>query len=241
MVFARGPVGHKRTAGDAEITFSRPRFRCYACHDSGIVVNGDGFVNDELPDYDRLPGGRRSSGSDLALICTCPASYPTIENGKMLRGGYRESDGSVRLVDGSRAVGSELSAAAVQRIHQRRLDSWAATERAMNEARRGRALGDASATPWFIAEVRDHLRRTAIEARLAAPSNGGLQSIGFCLAETLGAPGSPLQLEPTTAALSEDPTPAEPPMQPLPPQATADPPAEDQAAPVDRTAAPAAA
>jgi len=199
VAFSRPAVAHKRTAGDAEISFGRPFFSCYACHDTGIVVNGDDAVNERLPDYDRLPDGRRVCGSDLALICHCAAAYPRAEGDRVARAGYREADGSIRLLDGRLAVGSQLSNEAIRRLHERRAQGWALTERAMNDARRARIQGEAGARPWFIAEVAEHLRRTAIEAQLAAPCGDGLQSIGSCLVETLSATGSPLVPEATAA------------------------------------------
>lgn len=190
--------GHKRTAEDREVTFRKPTYVCYACFDSGIVVNGDGAVNGELADYDRLsptdhhPQGRPVGGVDLALVCTCEAAFPAYENGAVKRAGYRESGGQVRLADDRKAVGVEPPEGLTKRLHDRRLQSWKETEQAMNAARLQAAEGKADATPWFIAEVRNVVQEQACRNRDACRGTGGLQSLGSALSETLLKPGSPL-------------------------------------------------
>ena len=203
MVFPIGVPGfrqgsYKRSAEDREITFRKPAQICYACQDTGVVVNGDGAVNEELADYDRLPPseddpqGRQAGGHDLALICTCEAAFAAYENGAMKRSGYREPDGSIRLVDGRMAVGVEPPAGLTTRLHDRRLQSWKAAEQAMNEARRRAAHGDPGATPWFIAEVRNLVQEQARRNRDTYRGTGALQALGSILSDTLQAPDGPL-------------------------------------------------
>jgi hypothetical protein len=158
-----GAVGHKRLQLDRDLTFRRPSRRCYACYDTGVVTNGDGLVEQLLPDYDRTLEGRRIAGQDAPLVCTCEAAcrpYPH---------GLRGPDG---LLAQGRAA--QLTAEQVGWLHEQREAAWSETERLMREARMARAAGDPKAMPWFIAEV-----RSAIAAQLARHRGaGGADSIG---------------------------------------------------------------
>ena len=58
-------TAHKRVAESRDTQFRKPLYGCYACHDSGLLVNSDGLVNDFLADYDHTPEGRRSGGPKL--------------------------------------------------------------------------------------------------------------------------------------------------------------------------------
>lgn len=203
-------LNYKRSAEDRDLTFRRPSFSCHACHDTGILVNGDGLLNDYLPDYDRAADGRRLVGSDLALACHCTAAYPVPPmNGRPGRGGLREPSGAIRLVDGIRAAGADPPRRITEMLQERRLANWRETERAMSEARQQRASGQAEARPWFLIELRQTLmeqaRRAQAEARSAGPQGpglqetgpeetgtGGLQPIAACLASALAGPGGPL-------------------------------------------------
>ena len=50
----------KRSATDRDLTFRVPDYNCFACNDSGIVHNSDGYLSNELPGYDQ--------NHDLAII-----------------------------------------------------------------------------------------------------------------------------------------------------------------------------
>ena len=52
----------KRSATDRDLTFRVPDYNCFACNDSGIVHNSDGYLSNELPGYDQ--------NYDLAIICS---------------------------------------------------------------------------------------------------------------------------------------------------------------------------
>jgi hypothetical protein len=180
----------KRSAADSLLGFQRPHHECFACNDTGILHNSDGLVSEYLPLYDRLADGRRAAGSDLALICHCPAAFPRYAGEKTARGGLREPSGAIRQLDGNRAVGAEIPKALMNELHRRRLASWLATERAMAEAREQRSTGQPQARPWFLAELRTLVEEQARQrASNTGPVGGAFHSIGDCLATALGRPG----------------------------------------------------
>lgn len=166
---------HKRVAESRDTQFRRPSFGCYACHDTGLLVNGDGLINQFLSDYDVTPQGRRSGGHDLAIVCHCVASYPQYDgDGKIVRGGFREASGDVRKVQterGLQPVGASLSKEITRELHSRRRQLWQDAEQQMTEAR------EAKESPWYVAETKAMLK--GIEA--AQGSTGGLQSLGSIL------------------------------------------------------------
>lgn len=201
-----GP-SYKRRAEDRQLSFHRPHHACYACNDTGITSNSDGLVSEVLSDYDRLPDGRRLSGSDLPLICHCAAAFPTYEGEKASRGGFREASGQIRRVDGTRAVGAEIPKSLTRELHQRRLANWRPTEQAMSEARRARAAGQADARPWFLVELRAAMEQPATQWQTPewqppqalrdgiASAPGRLQSIGGCLAQVVAGASGILEAE----------------------------------------------
>jgi hypothetical protein len=215
----QAPTNHKRSAAAAERLFQRPLHACYACNDTGIVTNSDGLVNEFLPDYDRLPDGRRMSGRDLALICHCPAAFPGQgPNGP--RTGFREGDGRLRLVDGRHAFGAELPEAITTCLDQRRRASWRQSERDMNASRRAREAGQADARPWFLVELRAAMEEQAKQALRAgaAASGDGFQSIGSCLQQVVGGAGGILEAVDPPVTGGEGPAP--PPEQAAPSTST---------------------
>ncbi|MCP9889072.1 hypothetical protein KBY96_14185 [Cyanobium sp. ATX 6A2] len=209
----RRPVGHKREGLDRDLTFRRPNCACFACYDTGVITNGDGLLNELLPDYDRNLDGRRIAGQDLPLICHCPAAYaPPGQGGTPQSGepqgprpqsGLRGGDGLV-----ARGLASELTREQVSELHERRVESWRQTERQMRDARMARAAGDHDAVPWFIAEVRH-----AVAAQQARYGNGGgdgdqpsptarrLQPLGGVIAETLASADPEAAVQRSTAPL----------------------------------------
>ena len=58
-------VNYRRTSLDRDTTFYVPRVECFACYDSGIVSNGDSFVNQFIPDYDR---DRKACWENTAMV-----------------------------------------------------------------------------------------------------------------------------------------------------------------------------
>jgi len=185
------PPSHKRDAGDREISFRHPSFACLACNDTGLVTNGDGLVNSHLADYDCLRDGRPNSGSDLALVCNCPAATSRPAADSQGRGGYREADGRLRRLGDGRSIGSELTAAQLDDLRRQRAKAWAETEATINGWRRQQAAGLSPALPWFIRETGDEVRRATAQLAERPASAGGLQSIGSCLVEALAGPSLP--------------------------------------------------
>lgn len=170
------PVSHKRQAPWHDRAFRRPVRDCYACYDTGVVVNGDGLLNVLLPDFDLLADGRRLPGVDVPLVCCCHAAH------RGGGGGLRGADG---LVGQRRAA--VLPADQVAWLHERRLASWLESERLMQEAWQQRAAGQTKAAPWFVAELRESLeqqRRHGTEV-LEATGGVGLQAIGSVLGATV--------------------------------------------------------
>lgn len=167
---------HKRVAEARDTQFRRPSYGCYACHDSGLLVNGDGLINQFLSDYDVTPHGRRSGGHDLAIVCHCVASYPQYDSeGKMTRGGFREASGDVRRVQterGLQAVGVSLSKEVTRELHARRKQLWQQAEDEMTEAR------TTGVSPWFVAETKAMLQKLDQDS---GARGGGLQSVGSIL------------------------------------------------------------
>jgi len=186
-------ASHKRQVQDRGLAFRRPSRRCFACYDTGVVTNGDGLVEQLLPDYDRTLDGRRIAGQDAPLICSCEAAHQPYPRG--LRG----PDG---LLAQGRAA--QLQGEQIAWLHQQRLAAWEATEVAMRDARMARAAGDPEAAPWFIAEVRTAIAAVAARHhRPGAPAADGqrrLQPLGGVIADTL-APVQPVQpVQPAPAA-----------------------------------------
>jgi hypothetical protein len=152
---------HKRSATDRALTFTAPSPACFACYDTGLITNGDGLLNDHVPDYDTSPLGIRRGGTDCAIVCHCIAAYASQDqDGKPTRGGFRLDSGDVRLVSteqGDRRIGADAPKAVMAELHRRRLESWAATARAMNDARNARRTNPAAPIPWFIEAIRDYV------------------------------------------------------------------------------------
>lgn len=194
-MFSR-PVSHKRQHLDRELTFRRPGCACFACYDTGVVTNGDGLVNQLLPDYDACHDGTRIAGMDAPLICPCPAAAR-----------FRTVDG---VLSRGRAV--ELTREQADWLHEQRAASWSETERLMRDARMAHAAGDPEALPWFIAEVRAAVQQQAARAAAAGadlPAAGRrLQPLGGVIAQAFHSTPShsPLRLV-VSEAEQADPTP----------------------------------
>ena len=155
---------YKRTNPDRDVTFRKPHSDCYACYDSGIVQNGDGLLNEYLPDYDRNHDGQQRRGGDLALICHCKAAYAEQDReGKMIRGAFRLDGGTIaKTSDDGRVpsvrVGSDIDRAITDALHKRRLANWKEGERLMNIAKQKAANGDPDALPEFMKAARQQLK-----------------------------------------------------------------------------------
>jgi hypothetical protein len=170
---------YKRTNPDRDITFRKPHSDCYACYDTGIVQNGDGLLNDYLPDYDLGPDGNLRRGHDLALICHCKAAYGEQDReGKSIRGAFRLDGGNVaRTADDGRFpsvwIGSDIDRSVTDALHKRRLANWKEGERLMNIARQKAASGDPDALPEFMLAARKQLKpSTWVTTRTRASTVG---------------------------------------------------------------------
>jgi hypothetical protein len=125
-------INHKRFPVDRVRHSAPPPCSCFACRDTGIVLNGDGLANRFVPDYDRDDSGRSIPGLDAALICQCQAAYAsTGPEGEPCGGGYRDSAG-VRRIDtgaGWRMVGADMPMDAVRELHRIRREQWQEAQR----------------------------------------------------------------------------------------------------------------
>ena len=179
-------MSHKRYLDrHGSLAFRAPSATCYACYDTGLITNGDGLVNQYLPDYDMV-GLNRVGGSDLALICHCSASRVLLDDtGKQIRGGFRTDFGDIRKTTTDRgdvAVGADIAPSTVKEIHRRRSELWQETEKEMNRARQAKTTGHGDPMPWFIAEVKAQIETT----RATAPrGTGSLQSLGSVLGDVI--------------------------------------------------------
>lgn len=154
-------ASHKRNTTDRDITWRSPSVKCFACHDSGIVCNGDGLLNDYLADYDTNANGERHGGIDLAVICHCEAAYPSLNpDGSTARGGFRSGGDPIAVAteNGNQAVGISIDKFSAREIHSRRLRRWQEAEIEMNDLRRRAAAGETVTAPDYITSVKQQLQ-----------------------------------------------------------------------------------
>ena len=155
---------YRRTSLDRDTTFYIPKVECFACNASGIVSNGDAFINQFIPDYDRDMKGRLCGGQDLAIICHCKAAYgDSHSDNEKERVGFRDSYGNIRTTDSIRgepqALGCSLEKDKIRQIHTQRKDSWQKTAKEMNQIRNKRAKGEKVETPYYIQVVKEELTK----------------------------------------------------------------------------------
>ena len=155
-------VNYRRTSLDRDTTFYIPKVECFACNDSGIVTNGDNFINRFIPDYDRDKKGRLCGGQDLAIICHCKAAYGNNDDENESHG-YRDSLGNIRTTDSIRgepqALGISLEKEKIRLIHTERKASWEKTAKDMNVLRNKRANGQKIEIPYYIQVVKEDLTK----------------------------------------------------------------------------------
>ena len=115
---------YKKSHKEKTINFYAPTFECFACNDTGLVNNSDGLINLYWGDYDKDENGKKFSGGDFAIICHCKKSYQiTDENGKVLSGGFRDSQGNINktnTINGEQAIGCSLTKDQTREIHTQR-------------------------------------------------------------------------------------------------------------------------
>ena len=157
-------VNYRRTSLDRDTTFYVPRVECFACYDSGIVSNGDAFVNQFIPDYDRDQKGRLCGGQDLAIICHCKAAYGDSESdNERERVGFRDSYGNIRTADSIRgepqSLGFSLEKEKIRQIHTKRKDAWQKSAKDINKTRQKIAKGEKYEIPYYIQVVKEELTK----------------------------------------------------------------------------------
>ena len=169
--------------------FQAPKFECYACHDSGIVVNGDGAVNKYFDAaYDRGPAGEMRNGHDMALICTCKAArneqgYKADGQWGVVRHGFIEDSGQIRTTGseyGTRSYGYPITEELRQKLHNHRVRTWAETEQRQNLLRAKAEAGTLKPeeSPGYLIKqlIRDELKDAPRTAT-------GFSSIGQALTD----------------------------------------------------------
>ena len=157
-------INYRRTSLDRDTTFYIPKVECFACYDSGIVSNGDSFVNQFIPDYDRDRKGRLCGGQDLAIICHCKAAYGDSQSdNERERVGFRDSYGNIRTADSIRGepqpLGFSLEKEKIRQIHTQRKNSWQKSAKDINETRQKIVKGEKYETPYYIQVVKEELTK----------------------------------------------------------------------------------
>ena len=118
-------------------------YQCHACHDTGLITNGDGLATQAIKDHD---GGDWDGNrvEDHALVCWCKAAYGTVDpdNGDLI-GGFRKGSGEIIKIECKDQqkevpIGISCPREVVTRLHSERGKSWQKTVQAMNQARRER-------------------------------------------------------------------------------------------------------
>jgi hypothetical protein len=151
---------HKRSAYDRDISFRPPDAACFACYDTGIVSNGDGLLNQYIPDYDCNSIGERHGGLDLAIICHCAAAFSQFDQeGKTIRGALRVSDQpAITISDrGNQPIGASINKEHARDLHRRRAELWKQAEQDMTYVRNSMANGEQIEPPAYITAVREKL------------------------------------------------------------------------------------
>lgn len=167
---------YKRSAGDRDVTFRRPDFQCFACHDTGIVVNPDGLLTELLGDYDIDSNGVRHGGMDCGVTCNCYAAYTKQDpDGQVIRQGFREDSGNVRQIEteqGPRFLGVGISGEHMQFLHTGRMEAWKQTVEEMTAKQRS---GDRTPTESM------RIAKQFIDTSMFKTTNSGFSSIGDTL------------------------------------------------------------
>lgn len=143
----------KRQHSKTEVQKGRDRrIDCLACHDTGIITNGDGMLGQVDPAFKNY-----DSRFDVPLICQCHKAFshpiPSDSSEPKFKAGYRSGFGINEVVGerGSHKFGCNVDKTVVEELHRLRLEAWNQTEdewvRARAENRR----------PYFIEEQRHHL------------------------------------------------------------------------------------
>ena len=138
----------KRSSIDRDITFRVPDCNCFACNDSGIVHNSDGYLSNELPGYNQ--------NYDLAIICWCKAAFPQInDDGSIAKSGFRDDSSNI-----CNNVGVDILKDKTRLIHTLRKDSWESSCKELNRIRQENMKGNKTELPSYILKVKQQLTNT---------------------------------------------------------------------------------
>jgi hypothetical protein len=138
----------KRSSIDRDITFRVPDYHCFACNDTGIVHNSDGYLSNELPGYDQ--------NYDLAIICWCKAAYPQRnDDGSIAKSGFRDDSSNI-----CNNVGVDIPKDKTRLIHTLRKDSWESSCKELNRIRQENMKGNKTELPSYILKVKQQLTNT---------------------------------------------------------------------------------
>ena len=138
----------KRSSIDRDITFRVPDYNCFACNDTGIVHNSDGYLSNELPGYDQ--------NYDLAIICWCKAAFPQRnDDGSIAKSGFRDDSSNI-----CNNVGVDIPKDKTRLIHTLRKDSWESSCKELNQIRQQNLNGIKTELPSYILKVKEQLKNS---------------------------------------------------------------------------------
>ena len=138
----------KRSAIDRDLTFRVPDYNCFACNDSGIVHNSDGYLSNELPVYNQH--------YDLAIICWCKAAFPQRnDDGSIAKSGFRDDSSNI-----CNNVGVDIPKDKTRLIHTLRKDSWESSCKELNQIRQQNLNGIKTELPSYILKVKEQLNNS---------------------------------------------------------------------------------
>ena len=138
----------KRSSIDRDITFRVPDYNCFACNDTGIVHNSDGYLSNELSGYNQ--------NYDLAIICWCKAAYPQRnDDGSIAKSGFRDDSSNI-----CNNVGVDIPKDKTRLIHTLRKDSWESSCKELNRIRQENMKGNKTELPSYILKVKQQLTNT---------------------------------------------------------------------------------
>ena len=138
----------KRSSIDRDITFRVPDYNCFACNDTGIVHNSDGYLSNELPGYDQ--------NYDLAIICWCKAAFPQRnDDGSIAKSGFRDDSSNI-----CNNVGVDIPKDKTRLIHTLRKDSWESCCKELNQIRQQNLNGIKTELPSYILKVKEQLKNS---------------------------------------------------------------------------------
>ena len=138
----------KRSATDRDLTFRVPDYNCFACNDSGIVHNSDGYLTNELPGYNQ--------NQDLAIICWCQAAYPQRgDDGSIVKSGFRDESSNI-----CNNVGVDIPKDKTRLIHTLRKESWESSCKELNKIRQENLKGNKMELPSYILKVKQQLNNS---------------------------------------------------------------------------------